>query len=200
MAGGMRSGKLTRRIHLISSMIMFSFLLMYLVTGIIKINHNLFDVPPVEEIRYSLPVEKVMEGTAKEYSAYLMAEFDLKGRINIKQNQKEDWIFNFNFPGNNIQITLTPAQDSLYFQQWKQETTFFTVVNRMHILRGFKGGWAYTVWAVMYDVSCVAMIVFAITGVMMWYRARKRFRYGWWFLTAGLLIPLAFIYMFVLWK
>jgi hypothetical protein len=200
MAGRMKAGKLTRRLHLISSMIIFSFMLMYLVTGIIKINHNLFEVPPVEEIRYSLPVEKPMEGTAREYSDYLLAEFDLKGRINYKQNQKEDWIFNYNFPGNNIQITLTPAQDSLYFQQWKQENTFFTVVNRMHVLRGFKGGWAYTVWAVMYDVSCVAMIVFAITGIIMWYRARKRFPYGWWFLAAGILIPLAFIYMFVLWK
>ena len=200
MAGRMKVRNLTRKIHLISSMIMFSFMVMYLITGIIKINHNLFDVPPVEEIRYSLPVEKTMEGSVKEYSDYLMAEFDLKGRLNHRQHQNKNWIFNYNFPGNNVQITLTPAQDSLYFQQWKQETTFFTVVSRMHVLRGYKGGWAYTLWAVMYDVSCVAMMVFAITGIIMWYRARKRFRYGWLFLTAGMLIPLAFIYMFVLWK
>lgn len=200
MAGGMKFGKLNRKIHLISSMIIFSFVLMYLITGIFKINHNLFEVPPVEEILYSVPVERAMEGTAREYSDYLKAEYDLKGRINHKQNRKGDWIFSYDFPGNYVQITLTPAQDSLHFQQRKQEMTFFTVVSTMHVLRGFTGGWAYTLWAVMYDVSCVAMIVFAITGIIMWYRARKRFSYGWWFLAAGMLIPLAFIYMFVLWK
>jgi hypothetical protein len=200
MAGRMKVKNLTRKIHLISSMIMFSFLLMYLVTGIIKMNHKLFEVPPVEEVEYTLPVEKTMNGTAREYSNYLIEEFDLKGRITFNKNNQEDWVFHFNFPGNNVQITLTPVQDSLYFHIWKQEMTFFTVANRMHIQRGFKGGWAYTAWAIMYDVSCVAMIVFALTGILMWYRARKRFRYGWWYLAAGIVIPLAFIYMFVLWK
>lgn len=196
----MKVRKLTKKIHLISSMIIFSFMLMYLITGIVKINHDLFDVPPVEELQYTVPVEKAMEGTAREYSDYLMEEFDLKGRINFNQNLQENWVFNFNFPGNSVQITLTPAQDSLFFHQWKREMTFFTVANRMHVLRGYKGGWAYTAWALMYDISCVAMMVFAITGIMMWYRARKRFRYGWYYLAAGMLIPLAFIYMFVLWK
>ncbi len=200
MAARMKVKNLTRRIHLVSSMIMFSFLFMYVVTGIIHMNRNLFKIPPVEETLYTLPVEKKMDGTAREYSKYLEEEFDLKGRTAFNQNRQENWVFHFNFPGNNVQITLTPVQDSLYFHQWKQEMTFFTVTNGMHVLRGFKGGWAYTAWAVMYDVSCVAMFVFALTGILLWYRSRKRFRYGWWFLAAGMLIPLVFIFLFVFWK
>ncbi len=196
----MKSNKLIRKIHLIASMIIFSFLLMYLLTGIIKINHNLFEIPPVEEIQYSMPVEKPMDGTPREYTKFLMEKFDLKGRIDFNKDRKENWIFHFNFPGENTQITLTPAQDTLFFKQWKQEMTFFTAINRMHIQRGFKGGWEYTAWAVLYDLSCFAMIIFAITGILMWFRARKRFKYGWWYLAAGLLIPVGFIYMYVLWR
>jgi hypothetical protein len=200
MAGRIKDCKLVRKIHLVSSMIMFSFLLIYLITGMIKMNHRLFKVPPVEESSYALPVEKPMEGTPGEYSDYLSEKYDLKGRREFNRDNRENWIFHFNFPGNNVQIRLTPVQDTLYFHQWKQETTFFTVASRMHIIRGFKGGWEYTAWAVMYDLSCVAMLVFAVTGIMMWFRARKRFKYGWWFLAAGMLIPLGFIFLFVFWK
>lgn len=196
----MKVRKLTKKIHLISSMIIFSFMLMYLITGIVKINHDLFDVPPVEELQYTVPVEKAMEGTAREYSDYLIERFDLKGRTTFNKDNKDNWVFHYNFPGDNIQITLSPAQDSLYFHRWEQEMTFFAVANRMHIQRGFKGGWEYALWAVMYDVSCVAMMVFAITGIMMWYRARKRFRYGWYYLAAGFFIPLVFIFLFVFWR
>ncbi len=196
----MKYSKLVHKIHLISSMIIFSFLLMYLLTGIIKINHNLFEIPPVEVSQYTVPVEKMMDGTPREYTKYLEEKYNFRGRINFKKDQKENWVFNFNFPGDNIQITLTPAQDTLHFKQWKQKMTFFTVANRMHVQRGFKGGWAYTTWAVMYDISCFAMIIFAVTGVLMWFRARKRFRYGWWYLAAGILIPMGILCLYVFWK
>ena len=74
------------------------------------------------------------------------------------------------------------------------------VLHRIHVLRGFKGGWAYTAWAVMYDASCFAMIVFAITGIIMWFRRRKQYSHGWYYLLAGIFIPLFIIYAFVLWK
>lgn len=78
--------------------------------------------------------------------------------------------------------------------------TLLTVAQRIHMMRGFKGGWAYTAWAVMYDVTCFAMILFAVTGILMWLRKRKKFRSGWWYLLAGILIPVAIIYAFLLWK
>ncbi len=196
----MKLHKIIRKIHLISSMIMFSFLMMYLFTGIIKINHNLFNIPTVEKSDYKLAVEKKMNGTPKQYSRYLKEKLGLKGRLIFNKDQKENWIFNFNFPGDNIQITLTPAQDSLHITQWKQNQNFFTVANQIHVLRGFKGGWEYTIWAVMYDISCFSMIIFALTGILIWFKQRKRFKHGWWYLASGILIPFGFIFLYVFWK
>ncbi len=181
-------------------MIMFSFMLVYVITGIIMINHDLFTMPEVEVSQSKILVEKPMKGDPKDYAKYLKETLDLKGRTEYRQDNNDNWIFHFNIPGKAYQIKLTPDQDTLYIQRSSQEMTFYTVVQRIHILRGFKGGWAYTAWAVMYDVSCFSMIIFAITGIIMWFRKKKKFRHGWWYLLAGLLIPLLIIYAFVLWK
>jgi len=200
MAGGMSIQKLIRNIHLIASIFMFSFMLVYAFTGIIIINHDLFTIPEVEVNHSKIPVEKRMDGDPKVYAKYLKQKLDLKGRTEYQKNNQDNWIFHFNIPGEGYQVTLTPAQDTLYIQRSSQEMTLYTVVHRIHILRGFKGGWAYTAWAVMYDTSCFAMILFAITGIIMWFKRRKQYRHGWWYLLAGILIPVFFIYAFVLWK
>ena len=192
--------KVIQKIHLIASMIMFSFLLVYLISGIILMNHDLFTIPEVEVNHSKILVEKPMNGDPKDYARYLKKALDLKGRINYRQEKNENWEFNINHPVNNYQIILTPAQDTLHIKESSQHMTLYTVVQRIHMLRGFKGGWAYTAWAVMYDVSCFAMILFAITGIIMWFKRRKQFRHGWWYLLAGILIPVFFIYAFVLWK
>ena len=192
--------KIIQKIHLIASMIMLSFLLVFVITGIFMINHDLFTMPEIKTSHSKMPVEKTMNGDPKTYSKYLKETLDLKGRTEYRKDNKDNWIFHYMKPGNDYQIRLTPAQDTLFIQHSTQDMTFYMVMYRIHILRGFKGGWAYTAWAVMYDVSCFAMIIFAITGIFMWYRRRKQYRFGWWYLLAGILIPVLFIYAFVLWK
>ncbi len=200
MAGRIRFNKLIQKIHLIASMIMFSFLLVYALTGIIMINHDLFSIPEVEVKQSKILVKKSMNGDPRDYAKYLKKTLDLRGRTEYRQDNKDNWIFHFNMPGEGYQVTLTPAQDTIDIRRSSQHMTLYTVVQRIHMLRGFKGGWEYTAWAVMYDVSCFAMILFAITGIIMWFRRRKQFRHGWWYLLAGILIPVLFIYAFVLWK
>ena len=200
MAGRIRIHHLIRKIHLVSSMIIFSFLLMYVISGLFMMNRNLFDIPPLEHTHYKLLVEKPMEGAPELYGEYLKERLEVKGRTEYIMDWQDNWLFHYNFPGDNYKVTLTPAQDTLYVQRSQQEQTLFTVLQGMHVLRGFSGGWAYTTWAVMYDISCLAMVVFALTGVTMWYRDRRRFRYGWWFLITGILIPVGVISLYMIWK
>jgi hypothetical protein len=196
----MRFHKLIRKIHLIASMIMLSFMLVYVTTGIFMINHDLFTMPEIEVNQFTMPVEKPMKGDPENYANYLKKTLDLKGRIFYRQEKNENWQFNINHPAKSYQITLTPTQDTLHIKESSQQMTLYMVLHRIHILRGFEGGWAYTAWAVMYDTSCFAMILFATTGIIMWFRRRKQFRHGLWYLLAGILIPAFFIYAFVLWK
>jgi hypothetical protein len=141
-----------------------------------------------------------MQGDVKEYAKYLKKTIDLKGRTEYRKDNRDNWIFHFNTPGEAFQINLPPAQDTLYARKSTQDKTFYMVAHRIHILRGFNGGWEYTAWAVMYDTSCGAMVLFAITGIILWYRKRKQYPHGWWYLLAGLLVPFLLICAFVFWK
>ena len=200
MAGGMRFNRVVRQVHLISSMIMLSFMLVFVTTGLFMINHDLFRIPEIEVSHFTMPVVEPMKGDPKDYAIYLKKTLDIRGRTEYRQDNDDNWIFHFNIPGEAFQVKLPPAQDSLYIQKSTQEMTLYLVAQRIHILRGFRGGWEYTAWAVMYDVTCFAMVLFAITGIIIWYRRREQFRRGWWYLLAGILIPVLFVYAFVLWK
>jgi hypothetical protein len=201
MAGRVNIYKVIRKIHLIASMIMFSFLLMYVITGIILINRSLFNIPEVTVSRDKILVENGMiKDEAREFARYLKEELNLKGRVSYNKDWQENWLFHYNFPGDNYRLTLRPENDTIYIKRSQQERTLFTVTQQMHVMRGYKGGWAYTVWAVMYDVSCLAMLVFAISGILIWFRIRKSYKYGWWFLASGIIIPAVIIFMFLFWR
>ena len=59
------------------------------------------------------------------------------------------------------------------------------------------GVWVYTAWAIYYDLSAIAFILFGITGIYMWFKNRKRYSSGWWYLAAGVLFPLAIVLAFL---
>jgi len=181
-------------------MVLLLFLLMYVFSGVILINRVLFHVPEQVEDAKMVPVTEPMEGAPEVYAKKLARELDIKGRIIYRKDGNENWIFNYNFPGTRVTATLRQAQDSLQIRTMRQKQTFFTTVQQMHVLRGFRGGWPYTVWAIFYDTSCLALIVFAITGILLWFRSRQKYPYGWIFLFLGISIPLVFSYLYLLWR
>jgi len=196
MAHRIDGNRMIRMIHLISSIILLVFLMMYTVTGILITHHNLPNGER-EVIRSKFPVEKEFNTSPKDYARYLKDRYDYKGRYNYRQLNNGNWDFYFNFPGDQIKVTLTPAQDTLFIQHTEIERTLKTISHHLHGMRGFTGGWVYTTWALFYDLSAAAMILFGITGIYMWFRGRKRFPSGWWYLVAGIIFPMAIAFAFL---
>lgn len=60
-----------------------------------------------------------------------------------------------------------------------------------HRLHGYGGGKLYGAWAVAYDLTSAAMIVFGLTGVVLWHRLIKDRRLGWVLLTGAFLFTAA---------
>jgi hypothetical protein len=196
MAGRVNIYRITRMIHLISSMILLVFLLMYTVTGIIITHHGL----PYGEREVSkslIPVENIMDSSPSEYARYLKAEYGYKGKYGYRQQDNGNWDFHFTFPGEQVKVTLTPLQDTLYIEHTQIDRTLMTVAHNLHGLRGFTGGWVYTAWAIFYDLSAIAFILFGITGIYMWLKSRKKYPSGWWYLAAGIIFPLAIVFAFL---
>lgn len=185
-----------KQIHLISSMILFAFVFVFLITGIVIANRDLFEIPANNQTNSKVLVDKPMTGSPQKYSDYLKEKFGYKGRHTQRQDNKGNWIFEYAFQGTNHQVTLTPAQDTLFIRTNTQKMTFFTLSTRVHHMRGFKGGLEYTLWAIFFDLTALAFVVFAITGLLMWLKLRARYASGWWYLLAGLIIPLTIVLLF----
>ena len=115
--------------------LMFSFLLVFVFTGIFMINHDLFTMPDIEVNHSKMPVEKPMKGNPGEYTKYLKKTLELKGRTEYQKDNKDNWIFHFMMPGDAYQIKLTPAQDTLHIQHSVQEMTFYMVMHRISCWR-----------------------------------------------------------------
>lgn len=191
---------LLKQIHLISSIILFSFVFIFLITGIVVVNRNLFEDPQTEMVYKKVPVDKSIIESPEEFADYLKRNFGFKGRETINQQKNGNWVYNFNFQGKNHQVTLPPAQDTLHIRSNIQEMTLLSVSTKLHHMRGFKGGWEYTLWAVFYELTAISLIVFAVTGILMWFKTKLRYQSGWWFLIAGMAIPVMFVFLFLYWR
>lgn len=200
MDGRLKYYLVLKQIHLISSIILAAFIFVFLITGIVVVNRNLFKIPPSVENNSKAPVDKRMNENPGEYADYLKERFGFKGRVFQQKEKNGNWIFQFNFQGENHKVTLTPAQDTLRIKSNTQKMSLLTVSEKLHHMRGFSGGWEYTAWAIFYDLTAVSLIIFSLTGILMWLKTKSRYPKGWWYLAAGVIIPLVIIYLFLLWR
>ncbi len=200
MVNRLKYFRFLKQIHLVSSVILLVFIFLYLITGMVIVNRNLFEAPESVEHRRKVLVEKPMTGSPEEYSHYLKEKYGFRGREFQREEKNGNWTFQYNFRGENHQLTLTPAQDTLYIQSNIQKTNLLSFAAKLHHMRGFSGGWEYTLWAIFYDLTAVSFVVFAITGILMWIVLKTRYTAGWWYLLAGMLIPLVIIFLFLFWR
>ena len=70
-------------------------------------------------------------------------------------------------------------------------------LNRLHHFHGYHGELRYIVWAVMVDVTALAMIFFAISGVLLWYKLNRKRTLGWTLLVGTALLTAATIATYV---
>ncbi len=193
MAGGIKRGKIWRKIHLFSSMMILVFTAFFMLSGLMMIRHDLFpEGKPVIHVN-RLPLSVPFRGKPEVFGKELRRVYDLHGRMDKPSRIRDGrWRFFFARPGITQEVLVSTNLDSVQIRQTEQQTAV-RVINRIHHLRGYKGGWKYAIWGVLYDLSALSLIVFALTGVFMWFRMRKNYRAGWFFLGTGFGVTLLVI-------
>lgn len=193
MAGRISTYRLFKKIHLYASMILFVQLLMYVVTGFILSNHNIFPHGEVERTSTHLPFAKPDNVSFEELNKYVKSTYQINGRASeAKQRNDGRWEVWISRPGLFHHIIFNENMDTISIYQNRQ-MTLGRVASRLHFMRHYEGGWKYVIWAILYDLSAIALIVFSITGVYMWWRLRKKYKAGYYFLAFGVLVPAVFI-------
>ena len=166
-----------RQIHLFSALVLTTFVLMYFITGWVMVFEETFK----RQKTATETIKKIVPGihtTGNDTIISLIKHnFNLSGQYQVQRNASGEININFRHPGWHITAAVKQESDSVTVTVEKQN--FVSVMHQFHRLHGYRGGWNYYAWALMFDLSSVSMILFAITGVYLWYRVERQRLAGW---------------------
>ena len=168
---------LIRKIHLYTAFVVGAFLFMYFITGGVLIMHTVFPRHTKEELSKTITIKE--EQNESEIIESICSQFDIRGFRRRSERSDGTVAITFTHPGTWSQILLTPQSETVDIKIRKG--TFASVMNDFHRLRGFDGS-IHIVWAIFYDLSSIALILFSISGIYLWWKLIKKKLLGFIFL------------------
>lgn len=180
MAGRLTYFKVLRQVHLALSLFILVFTLMYVVTGFILSNHQWFEPGKdnVEEI--TLPLNVPFDTLNPEHSGNQLRKYlEITGRLEpAGKSGEQTWKYYVHKPGASHEIHVNTSDKSVFILS-RANSSLEAVAGGLHKIHDFYGGWKYVLWAVFYDLAAVSLILFAVTGILIWIKLRKAHSWGW---------------------
>jgi len=157
-----------RNIHLYTAFVIASFLLMYFLTGAVMITGSIFprNYKTLSEkfaIKNNQTEMETLGEICKQYNIYgnQSKSADLNGRN-----------YSYYRPGYRAEISFMESENFVLIKI--DEGTFASVMNDFHRLRGYEGTWTHVIWSLLYDLCCIALFIFAFTGVYLWWKMETK--------------------------
>jgi hypothetical protein len=167
-----------RRIHLYTGVGLLAFVVMYFATGYVLIHHEWFPESQPTKSTRTEPLTAAVGASPEEYSALLQRQLGLAGKRQPPVRTKDGgWRFQYLRPGVTHEALVPPAGGTVSITTSRFGTRQMLV--HFHRLHGYGGGWMYDLWMVMYDLASASMILFAASGIYLWYKLTKRRLLGW---------------------
>lgn len=170
-----------RQIHLFSAFLLTVFVLMYFVTGFVMVLEKTFERTDnsVKTEYVHIPGVRSLAGAG--LISALKSHANVDGQYQIRQNEDRTQV-TFRHPGTESQVLITPDSDQV--KVTIRRKNFVATLHQFHRLHGYHGGRNYTLWAIVYDLSSISMILFALTGFYLWYKTERVRWPGWIIFTA----------------
>jgi hypothetical protein len=171
--------QIIRKIHLFAALIVFLFLQLYAVSGYVLEFPSAWPLGPgpatTRRVAFQLPAgfdSTVLAERVKQAG-------NLHGQLKSAQYNPRTGQRNWMFMGPQAVYQATWRKNSDHLTITVQPFGFYAMLNRFHHLKGFDGGPIYVVWGIIFDLVCLAMLLFAFSGVYLWYKLTKRRTLGW---------------------
>jgi hypothetical protein len=169
---------LFRRIHLFTGLLLLVFVLMYFVTGYVIVHRPWFGKSNPRITTRTEALNLRGRPSDEQMAEYLQDTFDLRGQPGAANHRADGSIrFTFARPGTSFEAVILPGAKQVTIT--RKDLAATDVANGLHRLRGYRGGWVYWLWALLYDLASAALIVFALTGIVLWYQSTSRRLGGW---------------------
>ena len=172
---------IVKKIHLYASLSIVTLLIMYLITSFMMIYHDYFKVERQNDvITYAVSDKEILD---KNWEVFLV-EHKIKGRlVDEKTDPTGNLVRKYEKVGSNQEVTILKTQDSVRIKTTKLNLSGKII--GFHRARGFGGGIQYNIYAFLLDLTGISLILFAITGIIMWLKILKQNKIAWTILVLG---------------
>ena len=171
-----------RKIHLYSGLVILVFLMMYFVSGYVMIHRPWFggqSGKPPPGVRTESLAGYTGPREPEALAAYVVERFQLHGRANVpppaRQPQKSIR-FNVVRPGMIQQVDIPRDGDTVTVTTTRENLA--GVLVQLHRVHGYGGGWVWNTFVFFNDVASASCILFALSGVYLWWKTAKRRIWG----------------------
>lgn len=171
-----------RQIHLYSSLTTVALLLMYILTSYMMIYHDWFKVERNDERPIS--IEITQEEVSDEHWETFLKKHAIKGRL-TRENFKEngDLVRTYSSAKGSSKITIFNNKNEV--EIISTELNLSGKIIGLHRLRGYGGSLLYSLYAFLLDIVGISLILFAITGVILWMKLLDNNKIAWTILILG---------------
>lgn len=168
--------------HLFASLTTVVFLSMYLASSFMMVHHDTFKSKEVSRHQETISITpEIVEG--KNWENFLK-KHSVHGRLeNEWTSQQGELVRRYEAPEVHFKFTINADKQSLTLETFKWN--FNATMNELHRLRYYKGPLTFWLYAFMVDITAIALIIFVITGIVLWLRILKDKWIGWLMLILG---------------
>jgi hypothetical protein len=176
---------LIRKIHLYCGLIILIFLMMYFVSGFMMTHRPWFlgarAVPTtrtaVLESSGDQSSDQSSDPSKEKLAASVQRQLRLAGRIQFPQNQPPDvtrfWI---NHPGTEIRVDVSTGEKRIVITT--QRERWVGILIMLHKVNAYDDDPVFDVYAFFCDLAGLSMILFALSGVYLWWKSTRNHAWG----------------------
>ena len=159
---------LIRRIHLYTGLILLTWILMYFITGLPIIHENWIAKKEPVKTSSTSTYHSQLSPTDPSFWKEIERQFSIAGKRGTPAEKKSgEWQMKWHRPGTEFNAQVIPATRQATVT--KTEHGARNVLVGLHRMHGYGGGWIYNIYALFLDLSSIAVILFAFSGIYLWY-------------------------------
>ena len=173
---------IVKQIHLYSSLLTVALLLMYIITSYMMIYHDWFKVENKNESLSSIQIA-AEEINDENWNSFLK-KHQIKGRLTKEDfNDSGDLIRTYSRADGNSKVTIFKDKNEVEIKN--TELNLSGSIIGLHRMRGYGGSLIYNFYAFMLDIVGISLILFAVTGIILWLKLLKHNKIAWAILIFG---------------
>lgn len=180
--------RLIKKIHLYACLTTAAVLTMFILTSYLMIHHKAFNQKPVKT-NYGVHREIKSENDWTQ----LISDEHINGRMTKEIHKEDQWMREYSSAEQFSKLSYDGTEKMVSITRTDKSLT--NALIGIHRQRGYHGTLPYFIYAFLLDLVGLSLILFTITGVILWFQLLKNDRLAWIIFAAGFLYFIATIYM-----